>query len=91
MRDDKRKTKTVPIRQNMTSNSLIAGIDLGDSTSFATILTATGDVADRLCFQMDDQGYTLFTNKVPRDTRLAFEATSMVATKESLPYEQTTS
>jgi len=76
MRDDKRKKKTVPTRQTMNSNSLIAGIDLGDSTSLATILTTTGDVADRFCFQMDDEGYTLFTSRVPRDTRLAFEATS---------------
>jgi transposase len=72
----KEKKKSVRIRQNMNSDSLIAGIDLGDSTSLATILTATGDIADRFCFQMNDQGYTLFTNKVPRDARLAFEATS---------------
>lgn len=77
MRDDKRKKKTVPIRRDMSSNSLIAGIDLGDTASLATILTATGDVADRFSFQMDDEGYTAFANKVPRDTRLAFEATSM--------------
>jgi hypothetical protein len=28
-------------------------------------------------FQMNNQGYNIFANKVPRDTRLAFEATSM--------------
>ena len=77
MRDDKRKKKAVPIRQTMNNNSLIAGIDLGDSSSLATILTQTGDVADRFSFQMDDQGYSLFANRVPRDARLAFEATSM--------------
>ena len=75
--DDKRKKKIIPLRQSMSNNSLIAGIDLGDSTSLATILTATGDVADRFCFQMDDQGYSLFANRVPRDARLAFEATGM--------------
>jgi predicted RNase H-like nuclease (RuvC/YqgF family) len=53
MRDDKRREKAVPIRQSMSNNSLIAGIDLGDSTSLAIILTATGDIADRFCFQMD--------------------------------------
>jgi hypothetical protein len=73
MRDDKRKKKTVPIRRDMSSDSLIAGIDLGDSASLATLLTPRGDVADRFCFQMNDEGYTLFANKVPRDARLAFE------------------
>jgi hypothetical protein len=48
MGDDKRKNKAVPVRQTMNSNSLIAGIDLGDSASLATILTPTGDVAGRL-------------------------------------------
>jgi hypothetical protein len=76
MRDDKRKKKTVPSRQTMNNNSLIAGIDLGDSSSLTTILTPRGDVAERFCFQMDNDGYTLFANKVPRDARLAFEATS---------------
>ena len=77
MRDDKRKKKTVHIRRDMSNNSLIAGIDLGDTASLATLLTPTGDVADRFSFQMDDHGYTLFTEKVPRDARLAFEATSI--------------
>jgi transposase len=76
MRDDKRKKKSVRIRRDMNNNSLTAGIDLGDSTSLTTILTPTGDIADRFCFQMDDEGYTLFAKKVPRDARLAFEATS---------------
>ena len=55
MRDDKRKKKTVPIRRDMNSNSLIAGIDLGDRVSLATLLTPRGDVADRFCFQMDNE------------------------------------
>ena len=77
MREDKRKKNPVPIRRDMSSNSLIAGIDLGDSASLATLLTPRGDVADRFSFQMDNEGYTIFANKVPRDARLAFEATSM--------------
>ena len=64
------------IKQGM-SNSTIAGVDLGGSSSLATILSLGGEVADRFSFQMSEEGYTLFSGKVPKDARIAFEATLM--------------
>jgi transposase len=73
IRDDKSRKI---IRKNMSNNCVFAGIDLGDSSSLTTVLSPAGDIADRFSFQMDEQGYALFSDKVPRDARLAFEATS---------------
>lgn len=57
--------------------SIIAGIDLGDSSSLATILSPTGEVANRFSFCMNEEGYTYFSDRVPKNARVAFEATSM--------------
>src|SRR2546422_9860117 len=54
-----------------------AALDLGDSESLATILSPDGDVVDRFAISMSDDGYSLFASKVPKDARIAFEATSM--------------
>jgi transposase len=62
------------IRRGM-SNSAITGVDLGGSDSLATILSPGGEVADRFSFQMGEEGYALFSGKVPKDARIAFEAT----------------
>jgi hypothetical protein len=59
------------------SNSVIAGVDLGGSDSLATILSPGGEVADRFSFPMTEEGYALFSSKVSRDARVAFEATLM--------------
>jgi transposase len=59
------------------SNGIAAGIDLGDSESLVTVLSPVGDVADRFTFPMNDEGYTLFAGRVPRNARVAFEATGM--------------
>ncbi len=69
------KSKKI-IRRSMSSNCVIAGIDLGDSSSLATVLSPVGEIADRFSFQMDEAGYALFSDRIPRDARLAFEATS---------------
>lgn len=58
-------------------SSIIAGIDLGDSSSLATVLSPTGEVADRFTFPMNEEGYALFSGRVPKDAKVAFEATSM--------------
>jgi len=36
-----------------------------------------GEVADRFSFPMSEEGYALFTSRVSRDARVAFEATLM--------------
>ena len=58
-------------------SSIIAGVDLGDSSSLATVLTPTGEIADRFSFQMSEEGYTYFSGRVPKDAKVAFEATGM--------------
>jgi transposase len=58
-------------------NSIVAGIDLGDKESLATILSPIGDVADRFSFPMNEEGYAYFANRVPKNARIAFESTIM--------------
>jgi len=59
------------------SDTMVAGIDLGDRESLITVLSPTGDVVDRFTFAMNDEGYAFFASRVPRDVRIAFEATVM--------------
>jgi transposase len=54
-------------------NSIVAGIDLGDRGSLATVLSPIGDVADRFRFPMNEEGYAYFA----KDARVAFESTIM--------------
>jgi transposase len=58
-------------------NSIVAGIDLGDRESLATVLSPFGDVADRFTFPMNEEGYAFFASRVPKDARVAFESTIM--------------
>jgi len=72
MRADK-KSK----RKGCKLNSIVAGIDLGDRESLATVLSPIGDVADRFSFLMNEEGYAYFASRVPKDARIAFESTIM--------------
>jgi len=72
MRADRKRMKKVG-----RMNSIVAGIDLGDRESLATVLSPMGDVADRFTFPMNEEGYTLFAGRVPKDARVAFESTIM--------------
>ncbi|MEO9294909.1 MAG: transposase [Nitrososphaera sp.] len=58
-------------------NHTVAGVDLGDTESVATVLSPAGDVMDRFTFHMDDAGYLHFADRVPKDAKVAFEATGM--------------
>lgn len=58
-------------------NNAVAGVDLGDAESVATVLSPSGDVMDKFMFKMDDAGYLQFADRVPKHTRVAFEATGM--------------
>lgn len=58
-------------------NDTVAGVDLGDTQSVATVLSPAGDVVDKFTFHMDDAGYLQFADRVPKHVRLAFEATGM--------------
>jgi transposase len=59
------------------SNSTIAGVDLGGSSSLATILSPGGEIVERFSFPMSEEGYALFSSRVSRDARIAYEATLM--------------
>jgi hypothetical protein len=41
-------------------NSVVAGIDLGDRESLATVLSSIGDVTDRFPFPMNEEGYATY-------------------------------
>ena len=58
-------------------NSIVAGIDLGDRESLTTVLSPVGDVMDRFTFPMNEEGYAYFANRVPKESRVAFESTIM--------------
>ncbi|MGA3297045.1 MAG: transposase [Candidatus Bathyarchaeia archaeon] len=73
MKADKRRVKVKGCKMN----SLVAGIDLGDRESLATILSPIGDVTDRFSFPMTEEGYAFFASRVPKEARIAFESTIM--------------
>jgi transposase len=64
------------IRKSM-SSSIITGIDLGERSSVATVLSPDGEIKDRFSFSMNQEGYAQFSSRVPKDARLAFEATTI--------------
>jgi transposase len=57
----------------------VVGVDLGGTISLATMLSPMDGslVQETFSFSMDDEGYLLFSRKVPANARIAFEATSM--------------
>ena len=73
MRVDRKNGK----RKGCKMNSIVAGIDLGDRESLATVLSPIGDVADRFSFPMNEEGYAYFASRVPKNARIAFESTIM--------------
>src|SRR5208283_1072911 len=73
MKADKNSGK----RKGCKMNSIVAGIDLGDRESLATVLSPIGDVADRFSFPMNEEGYAYFASRVPKNARIAFESTIM--------------
>lgn len=54
----------------------VAALDLGDSGSLTTVLSPAGDVVESFPMTLDEEGYTLFAGKVPKDARVAIEATT---------------
>jgi len=63
--------------EGLKMNCIVAGIDLGDRESLATVLSPIGDVADRFTFPMNEEGYAFFASRVPKDARVTFESTIM--------------
>ena len=55
-------------------NSFVVGIDLGEKESFATYMAPDGDIKEQFSFSMNREGYEEFAKKIPKETRIAFEA-----------------
>ena len=55
-------------------NSSVVGIDLGEKESVATYLLPDGTEKDQFSFTMNADGYKAFSEKIPKDVRIAFEA-----------------
>ncbi len=92
MKSMARRTKMVKeksstrIRAKLMSTVIVAGslrpvvgVDLGDSNSVATMLSPMNGsiVQEMFSFSMDDAGYPVFSGRIPKDARIAFEATAM--------------
>ena len=58
-------------------NSAVVGIDVGKEKSEACYLSPVGDTLDQFNFQMPDIGWIEFASKIPRETRIAFEASGL--------------
>ncbi len=61
-------------KSNERMNSSIVGIDLGEKESVATYLLPDGTEKDQFSFTMNADGFKVFSEKIPRDVRIAFEA-----------------
>ena len=59
------------------NGGLVAGIDLSEGESMVALVSPTRGVCERFSFHMDEDGYSLFASKVPKDARVAFEASGM--------------
>ncbi|MDG6939301.1 MAG: IS110 family transposase [Nitrososphaerota archaeon] len=58
-------------------NSMACGIDIGDSTSLASVYSPSGELVDRFEFEMNSKGYEFASMRVPKEARIACEATGM--------------
>ena len=55
-------------------NSSVVGIDLGEKESIATYLLPDGTEKDQFSFTLNADGFKAFSEKIPKDVRIAFEA-----------------
>ena len=55
-------------------NSPVVGIDLGEKESIVTYMAPDGDIREQFSFSMNRDGYAKFAEKIPKETRIAFEA-----------------
>jgi hypothetical protein len=65
------------IKNNQNMNSPVVGIDIGEEKSTATYLSPDGEVRENLEFDMSTDGYNEFASRIPRETRIAFEASGL--------------
>jgi transposase len=58
-------------------NTTVAALDLSDTEGVTTVLSPYGDVTDSFTIRLDEQGFAQFADRVPKDAKIAFEATGM--------------
>ena len=74
----KQRSKNSDRRVNGMSNKTSVGIDLADEKSVATMFSPVGDLLGRFSFPTNEEGFsTIFSEKVPKDARIGFEACTM--------------
>ena len=82
------------IRNNKNMNTPVVGIDIGEEKSTATYLSPDGDMKENFEFDMNTNGYKEFASRIPRETRIAFEASGSAyvvdRTLRELGYEDIT-
>ncbi|MGC8506628.1 MAG: hypothetical protein ACP5NK_08060, partial [Thermoplasmata archaeon] len=61
-------------RNDKNMNSPVVGIDIGEEKSTVTYLSPEGEMRDNFEFDMNTDGYNEFASRIPRETRIAFEA-----------------
>ena len=54
-------------------NDYAVGIDIGEKESVATHMSPSGDIIGEFTFPMNSEGYRKFREKIPSETRIAFE------------------
>lgn len=64
----------------MNMNSPVVGIDLGEKESYVTYMLPNGDIKEAFKFSMNGDGYREFAAKIPKETRIAFEASGSAYT-----------
>ncbi len=78
--------------ENMNDHAV--GIDIGEKESVATYMSPSGDVIEQFTFPMNPEGYKEFREKIPSETRIAFEASGLAYVVfnrlKSLGYESIT-
>ena len=62
------------MKNNRNMNSPVVGIDIGEEKSTVTYLSLKGEVKENFEFDMNTDGYIEFTSRIPRETKIAFEA-----------------
>ena len=78
--------------ENMNDHAV--GIDIGEKENVSAYMSPSRNIIEHFTFEMKDLGYNEFCEKIPSETRIAFEASGMayvVFNKlKSLGYESIT-
>ncbi|MCL5068380.1 MAG: IS110 family transposase [Thaumarchaeota archaeon] len=73
----KLRREIAPDNADMT-NPTVAGVDLGESSSLASVLSPSGDIVDTFTFKMGSEGYQMLADRLPEGTKIACEAMGVV-------------